>query len=388
MNDPAATDPLLRPLRANQRALLTVIGEVLDATGSWPFYQYVQAKMDEAGFDIDEVFRSLPCISAMQLTYSLVRRDRGGRDDEPVKLTIAGLAHLTEFAPTVDMYLRVLDALIERRSMAPFEPQRVVTVEVSGPQLVSDLGLEREPLVGLLPELLDGEPATWNGAGDSNEKGWVHRPSSSLRRFRGVRDVDEYLTLLRAWILPKEPVPVPQPVSPLGVVTAFDYLDVVWQLRFGRKVHHVPGAARAAQLTFDATTAEELDSRLSALGEMFKGLAVPGREGGPFDRMESFLAGHLSDEAIGRVRQAVGTLRLVTHVRNAAQHVGASPQAARALPELGLSYPIIDPQAAWRVVQARVVEALDMIREEVHGTIRHGSGPATDTRRSKQVRRR
>jgi len=388
MIDPAATDPLLRPLRSDQHTLLKTIGDAVVASGAWPVYQYVQARMDEAGWDVDEVFGSLPSISGMHLTYSLARRDRGGRDEEPVKLTVAGLAHLEEFSATVRIYLRVLNALGEQRAAAPFEPQQVVTVEVSGPQLVRDLDLEREPLVDLLPELLQGEPATWHGAGHSNDEGWVHRPSSFLRRFRDVDNIDDYLARMRAWILPAPPTPVAQPISPLGVVTAFDYLDVVWRVRFGHKLHHVPSAARAAQLAFDATTAEELDSRLSALGEMFKGLNPRGTKEGSFDRLAAFLATHLPEAAMDRVRQAIETLRLVTHVRNAGQHVGASPQAARALPKLGLSYPITDHQAAWRVVQARVIGALDTIREEVHGTLGRGSEPAAPTGHARQPRRR
>jgi hypothetical protein len=155
-------------------------------SGSWPVYQYVQAQLDDLGVDSEEVFAGLPCFSDGHLTYSLVRRDRGGREEEPVKLTVAGMAHLDRFASTVEMFLRVVNALGDRRAAAPFDPGRVVTVEI----------------------------------------------------------------------------PAPHPVSPLGMVAAFDYLDVVWQLKFGRKLLRVPSAERAARLALVVSTPEEFDNRL------------------------------------------------------------------------------------------------------------------------------
>jgi hypothetical protein len=84
--------------------------------------------------------------------------------------------------------------------------------------------------------------------------------------------VEDYVTWMRAWILPPQPERPPGPVSSLSMVTSFDYLAVVWRLRFGAPLVHVPSAERAPRLMFDATTAEEFDNRLGALGEMLKGL--------------------------------------------------------------------------------------------------------------------
>lgn len=360
------TDPLLRPLGAAQQQLLAIVGDALTTTGTWPVYQYVEAKLDEQGLDIEEVLATLPYFSHLQLTYSLVRRDRhGGREEEPVRLTVAGMAHLDGFADTVTMYLRVLNALAEARAAAPFEPGRVVTVQVSGPQLLAELGLQDRPLARLLPELLQNEPATWHGTpqGDAD---WTYQPSSHLRRFRGVTDVEDYLTRMRAWLLPPASAPVPDPVSPLGIVTAFDYLDVVWQLKFGYQLVHLPSGERVVRLTLPVDTADEFDSRLSALGEMFKGLDVPGTNGGTFERLRRFLRRELPAASLPAVLAAVAALQHVTHIRNAGQHVGAAPQAATALPALGLPYPITDHTAAWDVVQRQVINALDTIRAEVN----------------------
>jgi hypothetical protein len=266
------------------------------------------------------------------------------------------------------MFLRVLRALAERRAAAPYEPGKVITVEVSGPQLVADLHLQHEQLVDLLPELLQGEPVTWAGH-NSDPNGWVHRPASHVRRFADVRDVDDYVRRLRAWVVPAPPASIPQPVSPLGVVNALDYLDVVWRLHFGHQLVYPPSFERTARLVFEVATADEFSDRLSALGEALKGLDVPGRSGGPLDRMRQALTGALPAEALPSVLAAIDTLRQVTRVRNGGQHVGAATDAAAALPALGLTYPILDYPAAWWTVQARVTNALDTIRAEIRAAV-------------------
>jgi hypothetical protein len=280
------------------------------------------------------------------------------------------MAHLPAFDSTVDMFLRVIRELAEQRVKAAFDPARVITVEVPGQQLIETLDLAGEPLVGLLPDLLRGEPSTRNGSPGVNQDGWSQQPSTFIRRFRTVTDVNDYLTRMRNWLIPDAPAAIAEPVSPLGLVTAFDYLDVVWQLRFGRKLVFVPSAERAAKLVFEAGSPDEFTDRLSALGEMFKALDVPGSpETGLFERLRIHLRSQLSSEAMVRVTAALDLLQKVTHLRNAGQHVGAAGKAARALPAFGLSYPITSYQTAWWAVQGHVIAALDTIREEVQATI-------------------
>jgi hypothetical protein len=195
---------------------------------------------------------------------------------------------------------------------------------------------------------------------------WFVRTSPFIRRFRGVNTVEDYLARLRAWILPTGVETPPAPASPLALVASFDYLDAIWRLAFGAQLVVVPSAERAARLAFDADTAEEFDNRLNALGEMLKGLKVPGDpQLGSLKRLAAFLPQHLSPEAMSRVQHAIGILRAATHVRNGGQHVGAVGAAVEALPSLGLTYPIGDHHGAWFTVQAQVIAALDTMREEV-----------------------
>jgi hypothetical protein len=365
MIDPNTLDPLLAPLPEDVRALLRIVGKAMLTIGGPPVYQYVQGELGRLGYDAEAVFGRLPTFAAGHTVYTLARRDRSGLDHDPVKLTIAGMAHLPELESTVAMFLRVVRELAIRRANAPFDPARVISVKVAGVQLVADLGLHEEPLVGLLPDLLQGEPSTWIGAHASDETGWAVEPSALVRHFATVTDVNDYVTRLRDWMAPAVPVCAPKPVSPFGLVVAFDYLDVVWQLQFGRKLVHLPSAERVASLTVGVAGVAEFTDRLSALGEMFKGLDVPASGNGTFDRLLTYLPLHLPPAAMPRIRTAIDLLRKATDLRNGGQHYDAASQAARALPTFGLTFPISDHAAAWQAVQAHVIAALDTIREEI-----------------------
>ncbi|MEU5961966.1 hypothetical protein ABZ777_12255 [Micromonospora parva] len=360
-------NPLLAPAAAPQRHLLHIAATVAADTGSWPIFQYVEAALDEVGHDAADVLASMPIVQGHgHLHYSWSRRGLITPSPEvPIALTIAGLAQLPEFADTVDAFVRVVAELGIRRLNASYDPHAVVEVVVHGPDLLRALGIEDVPLMNLLPELLQSEPATWHGGQGTEGNEWVYKPAAFIRQYRDVRTAEEYLDRVFAWIAPVVAPPEPTLPSPLGLAAAFDYLNVVWRLRFGKQLVHLPGAERTTRLAFDAQTPEEFDNRLSALVEMIKGLAVPGDAGGPSQRLQTFLRLHLEDDAMARVDHAASTLHAVTQVRNAGQHVDASARAARALAKLGLEYPLRQPVSDWRRIQTKVIEALDAIRDEI-----------------------
>ena len=251
---------------------------------------------------------------------------------------------------------------------------------VSGAELLGPLGLFEQPLVALLPDILGGEPSTWHGCGNGSDDGWTHSPSAFLRRFADLVDVNDYLRRLRAWVEPETVPTAPVVVSPIALPAALDYLDVVWRLAFGGGLLVIPSAERAARLVFDAATGEEFDNRLSAIGEMFKGFDVPGdQRDGTFKRLRMYLRSRLTAAAMARVDPAVDVLESVTHIRNGGQHMDAAADAAAALPSLGLTYPISDFSSAWWTVQVNVVQALDIIREEVRALV-----PSARTRQPRQ----
>jgi hypothetical protein len=203
--------------------------------------------MDEAGLDADVLLRSMPSITHGQQNYSLVRRGHSTSPDTLVKLTIAGFAHIPEHADVVDMFLAVLNELANRRAEAAYDPHQVIEVIVSGSELVDQLGISSHPMAAILPDILDGEPATWHGSGNVAASDWKHTVSPFVRRFRAVSGVDDYLLRLRAFIVPAAPAAEPVVVSPLSLAAAFDYLNVVWQLRFGDGLLTIPSVERSAR---------------------------------------------------------------------------------------------------------------------------------------------
>jgi hypothetical protein len=247
--------------------------------------------LDDHDLDIDAVLSSLPTITEGQITYSLVRRDRTGGDATPLSLTTAGLTHLERFEPVVRTLLRILDQLAEARAKVMFDPQNVVEVTIPIDRLTP--GLDMSGMMSVdLRGLLAAEPATWHNQVFQGEgSAWFIRVSPLIRRFRGVQTVEDYIDRLRAWIQPTvAAVPPPIPGSPFGLVAAVDYLDVVWRLKFGSPLVTLPGAERVAWLATEATSPAEFNGRLSALGEVLKGIVVPGAaKDRPLRRLEALL---------------------------------------------------------------------------------------------------
>jgi hypothetical protein len=347
-----------------------VIGGVVQRHQAWPVFQYVEAQLDKQGLDAFPLIKSLPMMTHGPFSYGLVRSAGGFRPGERIELTVAGLYRFAPVDQLATLYLRVLAGIAEASATADYDPLAVTDIQVDGAELVTKLRLAGHPFLGLLPGLLDTEPGTMHGAqpaGDTAQ--WTHHPTSFIRRFRGVADVPDYLARVRAWQVPVEPLPAPTAPSSLALAEALDYLSLVWKDRFGVPLVRVPSAERITRLAFDAYTQAEFDSRLSALREVLKGLAVGGLPGGA-GQIPAFLKDKLpgGPETEMRIKEAVATLQAVKHARDAAQHVNAGSQAAKELWRLGLSYPIIGYTQAWRSVTAYVIDALRVLREELQSS--------------------
>lgn len=228
-----------------------------------------------------------------------------------------------------------------------------------------------EPLV--LP-LFDHEPPTWHCQFAPTRENWetVVLPAA-LRRFAGVQTVPDYLERLASYLSGPAASHDEVLASPFTLVAAIDYLDAVWQLRFGDPLVMPPGVERSARLAFTAASREEADSRLSALAELLGALHVPstpGVGGHPLQRLEVFLETHLPSESLDRVRSAISTLNAARSVRVSAQHHRVSPQLASALATLGIPYPVVDWSLAWSHIQNESANAFNAIRDEVQSTRR------------------
>ena len=166
---------------------------------------------------------------------------------------------------------------------------------------------------------------------------------------------------------------VPVLTSPFTMPAAFDYLDAVWQLRFGQPLLVPPGLERSARLILDVATAEEADTALSALAEVLKNLNVPGvgcagmhtpaPTPRPVPGNEAARRGH----ACG-VPGSHDPGRRPPGADQFSTCWGTTP-GGEGVPDLGLTYPVADWPSAWRQIQAAVAHSCDRLRQELHSTL-------------------
>lgn len=294
---------------------------------------------------------------------------------DQIGLTIAGLRHVQAASSLVTGLCSLISALGTIRSeiaLDPFANERPRVTMRQAAEVESKLRGFPIPRIdkSFLP-FLTKEPSAWNcQVVDNSSDDWVIELSPVIRRFAGLKDVDDYLDRLNLVLIPGDEAATSLFVSPFTLPAALDYLDTVWRLKFKAGLLVPPGIERSARLAFDVSTSEEADSALSALAEVLKSLQVPGGSGGhPLQRLGPFLANEISPEAMPSVDDAIALLNAVRQLRASSQHVGAQPEAVSAFARLGLVYPVSDWGMAWRQVQGAVGHACDILRRELHASL-------------------
>jgi hypothetical protein len=358
---------VLPPPTPEQRLVLDAVGQLYLNNGRWPRWSWVEELLDDHELDALTVYRSFPTEFSVQYGYLGTARVNPGPNDR-VHLTILGLSHVEVAHSLVRSFLHLVSAFgTARRAMRldPFADDQPIGRRES--VLAGRTPSLYEPLV--IP-LLTHEPPTWRCEFSPSPDAWetVSLPAA-LRRFAGVQSVDDYLERLASWLLPATSLNEEPLVSPFSLPAAIDYLDAVWQLRYGERLVSPPGVERSARLAFTATSAEEADSRLSALAELLGGLRLPPVAGGrrhALVRLQAKLDDDLPSETHDRVHDAIAVLNAARIVRVGAQHQGASPETRHAVVTLGLDYPIADWPAAWQHIQNAAANAFNAIRDELH----------------------
>jgi len=273
---------MLAPPTEEQLLLFEAVTGVYLEHGQWPGWPWVDETFERLGLDAAAILAGCPHEPSVGYGYITPRWARAPLPQDRIKLTIAGLVHIDRAKPIVDGFLSLIDALGAIRGdvhLDPFSETRPTvtreTVETTRGSLVGEVE-------ALVVQLLGREPATWHCTVDTGSDGvWTSiQLAPAIRRFAGVSSPNDYLDRLAAWLVPTVAMPSERSYhSPFSLPAAVDYLDVVWQLRFGKRLVSPPGVERSARLAFDASTAEEADSHLSALAELLKNLHVPGVPG-------------------------------------------------------------------------------------------------------------
>jgi hypothetical protein len=351
-----------------QQMVLDTVAPVYLKYGQWPTWAWLEETLDRQSLSASEILAGFPREFSVGYGYLWPTRQSAPTPQDRVGLTVAGLAHVEPAEQLVSHFLNLVDALGTIRAGARLDPFSETRPTFNRDQVMADR-LPATALESLVVPLLAKEPATWHCVLSPVTEFWeTVELSPEIRRFAGVRTVEDYLERLRSYLSPVEPESTRLFHSPFTLPAAIDYLDTVWQLRFDKSLVVAPGVERSGRLAFDAASPEEADSCLSALAELLKGLQVPGMpgiDGHPLQRLAPFLEAELPAEAHPRIRAAVAVLDSARSLRAGAQHVEARAQTIDAYGRLHLAYPVADWSAAWRQIQLAVADACDAIRDEL-----------------------
>ena len=332
---------------------------------AWPIFQYVEAVLyREHGLDARAVISEAPSIRfrAGQSRYGWVQAERPSAAVQPedkVRLTIAGMAQVTEATSEVEAFVETLALFVEReRQFAP-HPTEVQGVDVWSGEIRQRL--EQRWVIGdddnltALVELLRHEPSTWHCQVAPTENGpWSARLSPFLRSYADVTNPVEYLDRLVETIGLAPQLLLPLHPSSLSLPEAIDYLNAVWRAGVGngKALIRISRAEAAAKLALDCATVDELESRLSALAGILGQLRLPPETGDKkLVDLGEFLGRILKDDVATRAQDAVDVLRDIVALRVWRQHPGTDKVGGKAARRLGIAFPSESWGATWNQIR-------------------------------------
>jgi hypothetical protein len=344
--------------------------EASDGRSLWPNFDYVQRTLHQRfNLSAREIVSTCPALRTGGGPYGWLWFDYPLRDESHIGVTIAGMwdRDTSQTNELVGLFLVMLGLMVVAESAAEPSPAEVVSATLSrntagrllkavderwdlGPRAFDDL-----------QEVLKHEPATWHSQGA--EVGWTLSPF--LRSYGDVRAGDQYVE--RVLGLNEPPLPTPEPLHPssLALPEAIDYLNLVWRTHAGEPLVRIGRAQTAVKLILECATADEFESRISALCTVLDTVHVPGRDGKQLLDLREYLIEKMGKDEAARAVDAVEDLRAMFDLRVWRQHEGTDERGTRGMARLGISLPVMDWGAAWEHVQVRAVAALSALREEV-----------------------
>jgi hypothetical protein len=371
---------LLEPLTADQQKLIELIAETYRTyDGQAPVWEYLELEFDRLQGDARATLDSLPRVGGPAHTsrqYGLVWYDqRIPANDTRVQLTVAGRHHV---GGAVEMdhledFIIILKRLTQARREYTMSPIEAQSAYITQRELTHMIGGLNKSKVTIFRQTAAYEPLFMGSINDAEdpEDGWKLQLRRELVLYDGIQTWEDYINRVAELLTPPTPTAEPAALSPLGLVSAFDYLNVVWQLHFEKPLVQPLNGERTARLAFDVTTTDELNAQVSSVAEIIKTLSVSGDptvNKTAVSRLTPFINSKkdLDTTSVQRIEEAVEILKAVQSMRNSLwQHSGTEHRGVAAIKLLGLSYPITDPTTAWRSIQRKVIEALTALREEI-----------------------
>lgn len=382
------SNPLLAELTADQQSLLEIInGPVGTAASVYPTWDYVVRQFDRVrNNDAALVLSTLPVVHNRMyvVPFGLVRRMEGTwpiQRGTRVGLTLAGMRHIDGAEFFCDLVIRFIASMAEsERELTP-DPNEVVTASVPITRQLLESGADGKHLAPgfdiRVREVLRHEPVLLGMIEDQADGTTTMRLDPSLRHYRGVENIEDYLDRLFTVISDPPALASVPPVSPRLLPLALDHLDAIWRLQFEKHLLGHSGSDSHASLALDCSGIDEFDARMSALYQVLGALQVPEPEGGGDNesgqtgtlvRLGKVLQELLPPEGFERTDQAIETLRAAVRIRSVRQHQRASPELIKRFAALGMAYPPSDWGWAWAMVVYKVTAGLDTIREELQAS--------------------
>lgn len=300
---------------------------------------------------------------------------------ERIALTVAGLRQVSGAGPLLGAFLTTIRFLVaQQRSLVP-SPAKVVEATVTSEAIEEELltasikGASGPPVSLLMRKLrvvLGHEPLLYSAVHQPQQgvEQWTVRVPASLRRYRGVDSVEDYLDRVTELVAMPETPSVPFSAGPLDIPNAVGYLDAVWESRTRSHLFVNLDPASVGRLTQPCGSEEEFNSLMSALADVMGQVVKPGTakppQGKALEAVGEYLAGSLDTVAAQRAAAAITTLIRLRHIRVSTQHRDARHRGVAAFTGIGLPYPPASWPQAWTHIAAMAISALDALREEVH----------------------
>lgn len=369
---------LLSASDASQQRLLDIIARPYLENSRWPIFGYVEKVLATGvpALDARQVVASLPAVRLSGGIYRAIWTSEGSgatsfSPGATVGLTLLGRRQLPPLAG-VGLELaaiRLLSKLYRDSRPDPYDASDQV---VGSAELIEHLARERFPAHPgdgeHLRSTLQHEPPTWGLLSGAEGTAWSVYLRRRLRGFEDLIGLEDYVQSLPV-LLQADPLPspsAPSAPSPRTLPAALDYFNAVWQLRTQEpSLLRLPGAERTTMLVLNAATNSELSERLGALGEVLKGLQVPGSagvSGHPIERLRAWFDGRADPADKADVDRALDLLENVVHMRNGLHHAEPRVPLPEACRRLGVPWPILDAGTAWSIVQGQTADAFDVLR--------------------------
>lgn len=352
--------------------------------GALPTQQWVLLQMEEEGVDGESVLRGLPSWGPNRYRCIYQSTDQSGDPEvagatvSRLGLTFHGRHHVGDVQCRIENHVFLVALVAAEASQArlrggsPFQP---IKMTLPATETATAVGIKsgNRCSVADLTRLFSSEPPTWSVSLDQSHDQW-NTERAALRPFRAVSSSEDYLSVLDELLISQNPSVPAGALPPMALPEALDHLDLAWRLAMGNPLIHTKRLSRGAILTQPVDSADEFDSRCSALKDILDQMKVDQPEVKGASQWKSlsrieYQLNRLAPFEADSIRKAIRTLRDVSDIRDSQQHGGLAGAASEARLRLGLSRFSGNWSHDWNVVRAATIDAVRALREVLVSTL-------------------